>query len=268
MIIKDQLQYSMGFWDKPNRVGCSQTMFLLDYVMKAVRSWKIISRIKMVDQVVCVDHNFVNWYRALVAHPQAELKVIPNFSQIPERQIEKKDDIINIIFARRFFDYRGTRIFADAIEKILNEYKNINVTVAGDGPDKEYLHIKLEKFENVSFITYKSDESLKVHSDKHIAIIPTLGSEGTSLSLLEAMASHCAVICTNVGGMTNIVIDKYNGLMINPDERKLYKSIKLLLDNKKLIEQLSNRAYDTVKNSFSLTKWKNSWKEVINNLAE
>ncbi|WP_420491566.1 glycosyltransferase [Neobacillus drentensis] len=52
-----------------------------------------------------------------------------------------------------------------------------------------------------------------------------LGSEGTSLSLLEAMAAKCAEIATNVGGMTNIILDNYNGLIINPDESELYLAL-------------------------------------------
>ncbi|MCI1654217.1 MAG: glycosyltransferase family 4 protein [Lachnospiraceae bacterium] len=252
------------FWDKPERLGCSRLMFLADYLVQSYRSWKTINRIKLVDQLVCVDYNFVNWYRALVAHPQLKLEVIPNFSAISEYKNQKKyEGTIKIIFARRFFEYRGTRIFADAISRILEEYKNIYVTVAGEGPDEQFLHERLDKYGNVEFIKYQSQDSLKIHADKHIALVPTLGSEGTSLSLLEAMASQCAVICTNVGGMTNLVIDHYNGLMIAPESDDLYRSIKLLLNDRTLMAGLARKAYEITKESFSLEVWQNKWKNVI-----
>ena len=143
------------------------------------------------------------------------------------------------------------------------QFDNIRITIAGDGPDKEFMTKELGIFNNVKFITYASGDSLIIHEDKDIAVIPTLGSEGTSLSLLEAMSAQCAVICTNVGGMTNVVIDHYNGLMINPDENSLYDAMKELISNPELRKTLSLKGYETLKNSFSLSKWSISWKRAL-----
>ncbi len=257
------------FWDKPQRMGCSKTAFLLDFALKSYRAWKLVNRIKKVDQLICVDYNFVNWYRALVAYPQIKLKVIPNFSQIPLTANDKhRAKEVRIIFARRFFDYRGTRVFSSAISKILEEYANITVTVAGEGPDETYLHNELDKFDKVEFIKYKSSESLRVHEDKHIALVPTLGSEGTSLSLLEAMASKCAVVCTDVGGMTNVVLNDYNGKMISAgDSDALYAAIKYLIENPTEREEIALAGYETVKKAFSYEHWAEQWLEVIGDIS-
>ena len=125
------------------------------------------------------------------------------------------------------------------------------------------MHEHLDSHCNVHFIRFASNESLQIHQDKDIAIIPTIGSEGTSLSLLEAMASGCAVVCTNVGGMTNIVLDHYNGLMINPDEESLYQAIKLLIEDPILKTSLQKHAYETAKASFSLEMWKERWRHIL-----
>ena len=132
-----------------------------------------------------------------------------------------------------------------------------------DGPDENYLKNVFKGYKNVNFIKYNSDESMAIHMDKDIAIIPTLGSEGTSLSLLEAMATGCAPICTNVGGMTNIILNGYNGIMISPNEDELYEAVKKLINNKQLRESISKRAFDTVCQSFNYNNWRMSWKEII-----
>lgn len=257
------------FWDKPQRVGCSRVVFLLDYILKSYRAWKLVNRIKKVDQLICVDYNFVNWYRALVAYPQIKLKVIPNFSKISRSGTDKhRSEEVRIIFARRFFDYRGTKVFSLAISKILKSYKNVKVTVAGEGPDEDYLHGELDKFDNVEFIKYQNSKSLQVHQDKHIALIPTLGSEGTSLSLLEAMASKCAVICTDVGGMTNIVLNGYNGIMISAgDPDSLYIAIKNLIENPIKREEIALAGYETVQKAFSYEHWSEQWLRVVEKLS-
>ncbi len=252
------------FWDKPERVGCSKIIFFLDYVYQAYKAWKTVCRIKKVDTLVCVDYNFVNWYRALVAHPQMQCSVIPNFTEIPTEILQKqKSDKINIMFARRFFPHRGSRLFASVAKRLLESYKNVHITVAGEGPDEEYLHNALDFSDRVEFIRYESSQSLEIHKDKHIAVVPTLGSEGTSLSLLEAMASQCAVVCTDVGGMTNIVLDGYNGLMVSPSEEKIYNAIANLVEDEVLREKVSQKAYETAKEAFSLEVWKERWKKVL-----
>ncbi|MDE6012521.1 MAG: glycosyltransferase family 4 protein [Prevotella sp.] len=249
-------------WDIAHDV-CSQQRYIRHYIGKCWMAWKTIQRINKVDQLVCVDHNFVNWHRAISPYAKTKHIVIPNFSALPPQLFHKSNDDIQIVFARRFFPHRGTRLFADVAQRLIKTHPHINITIAGSGPDEAYMRKKLESFDNVKFTTYKSQDSLKIHADKDIAVIPTLGSEGTSLSLLEAMASGCAVVCTNVGGMTNIILDGYNGLIVNPDENALYDALHKLIEDTSLRNTLQSRAYDIVKNAFSLTIWQEKWSKVL-----
>lgn len=248
-------------WDVPLKEG----IYNLNYLKKCIKAWKRIKVLQYANKLVCVDYNFINWIRAIVPYCKSEMIAIPNFTRIPEKEVQKHDSkTINIIFARRFFEYRGTKVFANVIEKVINERSNVFVTFAGEGEDEAYLKNRFKKYENVTFIKYNADESLLIHKDQHIAVVPTIGSEGTSLSLLEAMASGCAVIATDVGGMTNIIIDEYNGLMVSAgNEQKLYEAVLALIDDQTKRKYLADNGYNTVKNAFSYEKWKLHWKEVI-----
>lgn len=250
-------------WDKPANIPHTKWAYLRYYFKMRYYAWHQIKRIEKVKKVVCVDYNFNNWYRAEVPYVNIKTEVIPNFCAIPETRLTKAHDRINIIFARRFFTYRGTQIFADAVKRILDKYDNVYVTVAGEGPDEQYMRNTLGSYNHVEFIKFQSQDSSKIHTDKHIAIVPTIGSEGTSLSLLEAMASGCAPIATNVGGMTNIILDHYNGLLINPDKEELYEAMDFLISNKKVLNELSDKAFETARCSFSHSAWKERWKKII-----
>lgn len=254
-------------WDVPE-IGLSNLQYAFRFLKKQYNAWRMTRQLKYNDHIVCVDCNFINWYRALVPCPQVKLHYIPNFSVLPAVPIVKPNTKggINIMFARRFFAMRGTRIFMLVAKRLLAEYDNVHITIAGEGPDEKLLKENLAGQQRVNFIRYDSRDSLAIHSDKHIAVVPTLGSEGTSLSLLEAMSASCAVVCTNVGGMTNIVIDEYNGLMIEPEEDALYIALKRLIDNENERELLAHRGYETIATSFSLVKWQNSWKKVLKQL--
>lgn len=252
-------------WDIPNKkIGNGHFAYLKEFVRKTRNAWQRIKCIKNADKIVCVDYNFVNWYRAIVPYSQTSFTVIPNFTEIPaEREYEDKTDV-KIIFARRFFTYRGTRLFANVIERIMQKYNNVSVTFAGEGPDEEYINNKFKNNSKVTITKYNSNESLAIHCRHDIAVVPTIGSEGTSLSLLEAMASGCVAICSNVGGMTNIILDGFNGIMFDPyNEDDLYYAIERVITDKALRQKLAKNGYKTVKESFSLDIWKERWSRVI-----
>lgn len=250
-------------WDIPKDTN---RRLLRQIVSKVRLAYNIIKGLEKVRKVVCVDYNFLNWYRTHVDRVLDNIIVIPNYTRIAELY-EKPCDSVNIIFARRLFDYRGTRVFTIAVKRLLDEKENVTVTIAGDGPDEKWMRQQLESYPNVSFIQYEKQNSLEIHKDKHIAVVPTVGSEGTSLSLLEAMSAQCAVVCTNVGGITNIVLNNYNGKIVNAgDVDQLYQAIKELIDNPESRERLAKTGYETVKYAFSYERWVNQWSEVIKNI--
>lgn len=236
------------------------------YALKgALRALVKHKRFSYCSDIVCVDYNFVNWYRTQVAHIDARLHVIPNFSKIPEKA-EREENRISIIFARRLVEYRGTRIFTNAIKKVKMVHPEVSVTIAGEGPEKEWMQQQLQELDGVTFTSYKPEDSLSIHQKHDIAVVPTRGSEGTSLSLLEAMATGCAVIATNVGGMTNIILDGFNGLMISPDSDELADALLKLIENEELRRKLSSNARETVTEAFSYEKWRERWIKLIQGL--
>src|SRR5690606_35604225 len=152
-----------------------------------------------------------------------------------------------------------TKLFSSVLNRILDENDNVYATFAGNGPDEAYLKELFDSHPQVRFITYESEDSIEIHKEFQITIVPTIGSEGTSLSLLEAMSAKCAVIATNVGGMTNIILDKYNGLMINPDEVELYEALTTLIKNKAFHEEIANNGFLTVSKAFNKELWEERW---------
>lgn len=255
-------------WDVQDDGKYNKINFLKTFTKKVVLSFLRIKVCSYMDYLVCVDYNFINWFRTLSRYKLKKYRCIPNFSKLPEEIPQKDKEKVNIIFARRFVDFRGTVLFAEAIKEVLENHKNVFVTIAGTGPDENKMREILKDCDNVIFTKYGSEDSHKIHADKHIAVVPTKGSEGTSLSLLEAMASGCAVIATNVGGMTNIVIDGYNGTLINPEINELKNAITELVEDEKKREFLAKNAYDSVEYGFSHSVWREKWLSVFREIEE
>ncbi|PKQ71753.1 glycosyltransferase family 4 protein [Aeromonas sobria] len=256
-------------WDLPSK---SKNIF--SWLLKAREQYSFASKFENSKYKVCVDYNFLNWYRACRGDiDESSIEVIPNFSKTHEyidmdRHLDIKDGIVRILFARRMVSIRGTRIMADACSFLLGDKKrNIEITFAGDGPDELFLKQRFAGDSRVKFIHYHPSDSSSIHQQSHIAVIPSIGSEGTSLSLIEAMAAGCAVICSNVGGMTNLVIDGFNGLLIKPDAMSLSGALVKMIEDEQFRYELAVNSLSVARKSFSLNKWRYSWKEYIEKIC-
>lgn len=255
-------------WDITAQDSVSSFANVFNVVKGAFRTIRKVYRFKNCKNIVCVDYNFVNWYRTQVKHIDEKLYVIPNFAVCPTCEPTKAEDHIDIIFARRFVTYRGTKLFTKSIKSVLQKFPDVRVTIAGRGPDEQWMRNELKDYSQIRFEEFESKDSVKFHMKFTIAVVPTLGSEGTSLSLLEAMAAGCAVVATNVGGMTNIILDGYNGRLINPDQVSLENTIIELITDKDKRRILSHRAYETVRDAFSFNRWCNKWLEFVEDIID
>jgi glycosyltransferase involved in cell wall biosynthesis len=222
------------------------------------------------DNRVCVDYNFFNWYRATHgAEVSGNVWVIPNYCcPAPEEQLTRPNGAaLRVLFARRFEVYRGTRVIADAIAMVLNKRANIQFTLAGEGPELSYLAERFKGCSQVEFARYTSDQSVDFHLKHDIAVVPSLGSEGTSLSVAEAMGAGCALVASAVGGITNMILDGYNGLLVNPVAEEFVEAILRLADDKPLRQRLASNGYRTAIECFSASQWDERWKQVLDHVV-
>ena len=214
-------------WDNPSWSFTPKFQKGIMFVFRKLQNcYKHISIFKKVSNMVCVDYNYYNWIRTLHEIPDSmKLMVIPNYASdsISEDEFEKKLCSISdlkkskIVFARRLTRYRGAQLFANVAVRLLKEFPDLDITIAGDGDLEEKLKRDFAENPNVHMTKYTADKSIEFHKQFDIAVVPTIYSEGTSLSLCEAMASGCMPVSTHVGGLTNILIDSFNGKMCYPD---------------------------------------------------
>ncbi len=256
-------------WDKPRASNST----IKQFISSLVSHIKYLSYIKKDSSLVCVDHNFVNWYRTWFNLDNANVQVIYNFYQqkIPMLEFESKwapqDQKIKLIIARRFVDYRGIKLAAPVLKQLLDKHQNLEVTFAGDGPLKSYLEEMFSGNDRVRIGRYGPDECYQWHKEHHIAVVPTLGSEGTSLAMIEAMAAGCAIATTNVGGLTNLIIDQFNGCLIMPQEQALYDALDRMIIDKSYSKQLALNGFNSIELPCSVDHWGQRWVNLINQLT-
>ena len=151
-----------------------------------------------------------------------------------------------------------------ALPPVLDKYTNVSLTIAGQGNGLVQLHSTFDKYgERVEFTQYDAMESVDFHFSYDIAMVPSLYSEGTSLSLLEAMSAECACIATDIGGLSNVIINHHNGVLIRPIVEDLRKAVTYLLDNEEERLYLAMNARQTIRDSFSSNMWAERWRQFL-----
>lgn len=255
-------------------IGISHGVFWDDkYVkyykkMNPVYNYDIINAAKNVNKLISVDTNTCNWFQTIDYELGRRIKYIPNYVDVNEftpKKSKKNNKRIVITYPRRLYEPRGMYLLLDIIDDLFKLYENVDIKFVGKGFDNDvkainrYINKYPGRIECYSLDPY---EMHKAYQDTDISLIPTLYSEGTSLSCLEALATENIVIATRIGGLTDLIIDGFNGYLIEPNSEALLNKLKYILDNYENQLEIRKNAREIAK-AFNKTKWENRWKEEL-----
>ena len=232
------------------------------------KNW-IIEAAMSCDKLVSVDTNTANYFQTIDYKLGNSTEVIPNYVDLNEfsyKENMKNDDRFIIVFPRRLYEARGLYLLLDIVDDLISLNKNIEIHFVGKGSKKDTDKIK-EKIDKwgdkfIKLYNCPPEKMYTVYKKADISVIPTLYSEGTSLSCLEAMSSGNAVIATRVGGLTDLIINNYNGKLIEPNKESLYNAIADFMQNRELMEKCRKNAREVAK-VFNKDIWIEKWKNII-----
>ncbi len=229
---------------------------------------RFIEGARLLKCMVSVDSNTANWFQTIDFETGNKMKVIPNYVDLnqfyPLTQREENGKI-TILYPRRLYEPRGFHLVLGILDDILDTFPNVEFHFVGQGDNQDVKHL-LEKQriwgDRIKWSCMAPENMHQAYQTADITLIPTLYSEGTSLSCLEAMACGNAIVATRIGGLTDLIIDGYNGLRIEPQEKDLKEAILELVSNKEKRKYLSSNGLKVVK-SFSKERWIEKWSALL-----
>ena len=142
--------------------------------------------------------------------------------------------------------YRGERWKGDldgmiALENIKKNYSNVEIWLYG-------MRKPSRVPDWVTFFEGLSDKKLaELYCLSHILVIPSW-VEGCQLPPMEGMASKCAVVATNVGGVPDYAISNETAIVVPPhDPKKLEEGITYLLDDWERTKVIAESGYEHIR---------------------
>lgn len=222
--------------------------------------------------LVSVDTSTICFLRSAFANDLGQKSIpmlyIPNYTDtsVYRRADRPRDEKIHITFPRRCAPERGFWLMVQVLPSVLEKYPNVEFEFIGYVHEQS-MNTVIEKLQadfpgRVSQRLVDARDMPAVYQGTDITLVPTLYSEGTSLSCIEAMACGNAVIATDIGGLPDLIINEYNGLLIPPDEKALYQAICRLIDHPDLLRLIRENAA-RVAQCFSKSKWEKRWEKVL-----
>lgn len=171
-----------------------------------------------------------------------------NFSKLIPKKRKKTNKKIFLYFGRILRE-KGIFNFLEAAH-YFRDNKNMIFKIVGDYDKKNFSLIEAKKLntyfkqKNVKYFKFSGNVA-KFLNNCDCVVLPTF-REGLSKSLLEATVMNKFVICSDVPGCNEIIINNYNGFLVKPNHSKdLILKIKKFInvdDKRKIIMQKKGRS--------------------------
>jgi len=170
---------------------------------------------------------------AHLTSPKQSFEIIPNGIHIDEFRPAKAQPYsgnLILITTGRLAKHKGIGFLIKALEGI----DDVELILAGDGPDKEEFECLAEVCKvNVKFMgIVPHDRIPSILRLANVYVLPSL-NEGMSNSMIEAMATGLPIIATRVGGVKELI--RENGIIVEKGSVEALKTAILHYKNNSIL---------------------------------
>lgn len=187
------------------------------------------------------------------------IHVMPNAIDVSRYHYSgQHDESHSILFLGRICRDKGIGELIRAVSALSQQYPDIKLKLGGIWEDDDLKSEAKTAGGHVEYVGWLSGENkIRALEECGIFALPSY-FEGQSVSVLEAMASGCLVVASNVGGIPMMVKDGVTGMLVRPrDEQSLEEALRRALSSDKLDEhsRMCEAARDMVHDEFNMSEY-------------
>jgi len=195
-------------------------------------------KLNKLSHVICVSKATQNLVLETDFLPD-KLMLVTNF--LDDSFFDKKPEYTNkgyFLYLGRLHNGKGVHYLIQAMKTL----PDVKLRIAGTGPEED--NLKKQALEsglnNIEFLGFISDKELKEQYKNCIAtVLPCNWFESFGLTNIESFAYGKPVIASNIGGISEIIDDYQNGILIEPGNiEKLAESIKYFNNNPDIVQKM------------------------------
>ena len=176
------------------------------------------------------------------------------------KKVEKIDqtDIgqrkVNLVFVGQLEKFKGILFLINALKKV--EPKNWQLLIIGSGGAQKEVEALTQGDNRFQLIGRVEQSKLAdYYRQADLTVIPSLCYENSPKVIDESLIANVPVIAADIGGVSEIVKDDYNGFTFAPgNEKNLIEVLEYFLNHPEKIEELKKNCFVSVRN-FSVSNY-------------
>jgi glycosyltransferase involved in cell wall biosynthesis len=212
---------------------------------------------RLTTRVVCVCEAEARLARVVV--PAKRIRVVHNGVPAPAyaspderiRELMRRGPVICTLGLLRAG--KGVETLIDAAPAVLAEHPAVQFAVWGEGSEREALLRRADERGVAAAVHFLgvTDAPLSAMQGAIVFVMPSW-KESFPYVVLEAMSVGLPIVSTDVGGVSEAITDRENGLLVAPnDADALARAIGLMVGNSELCARLGTAAQQRVETHFT-----------------
>lgn len=292
VVKRRNIRYTATFhgtgWDFPTKIfdGFYMENTLVNKIKASIAKLFYIleqnSSLRKLDAIISVDTSLTRYAQMFMYEMEQKITVIYNFvdlnkfNSLKNINSDNLRNIITIFYPRNISYARGVNLLIP-VAKILKE-NGISFVIKIAGASINHLEgsiyekklvedIKRNKLQdNFKLIGRISNDKMpQEYNTSDIIIIPSMFSEGTSLSCLEGMVANKIVLGTNIGGLCDLIMDNYNGFLGKTNPVSLATKLLYIINNFEKLSYIKTNARNIIDKVNTLDIWRLKIKDFFKN---
>jgi len=223
--------------------------------------------------VICPSRAVARHMKEKFFVPEEKIVVINrwvNLNKFKFTESSKRKQSNTIVSIGRITPSKGYEYLIEGFKKVVRQNPYLKLKIVG-APDKtkidyfQQLKTLVNRFSlnhNVEFSGFRQDIE-NVLNEAKIAVSASVIDEAFPRSVLEACACGIPIVATEVGGVSEIIENEVNGIMVEPkNSEAIAKAILKLADDTALADTMAQKAREKIEKLYSMEKSLKETKQV------
>jgi glycosyltransferase involved in cell wall biosynthesis len=197
--------------------------------------------------------NAADWITSV--NSSARVTVVPNGIPVPSSFEDLPVGSPTIVFVGRLGKRKGIFDLLEALERLHARGLGLRLLLLGDGDTDavhDYLHRAEHLEDSVAVCGWQDEETVRKAIVSAMVLVLPSYAEGLPMAILEALALGRPVIATRVGEIEDVIIDGYNGLLVDSgDIDALSEAIRRITTDPKLAAALGKNGHQFAQKALS-----------------
>lgn len=232
-------------------LGVASEGFKNTFKFKLFRRWQGDGAIRLSDRVWCLSEEDRNYIVDELCVPESRVRRLTNGSDwtFGAKKSEPSLNTSSVLFIGGWLDVKGRMLLPKIWREIKRANTSARLTLVGVGCSSEEVLESFEPSNRRDIVVHPKVENPEamtaIFQEHDILLMPSL-TEGSPLSLIEAMSHGIVPVATCVGGIKDIVTHGEQGFLfdLSDQEELAVQSVLLLMKDSRLRNEMSGRAFE------------------------